>query len=106
MDDGSHLGAHQCASFAALFPEVRPGGMYVIEDLATAYWTNWEGGPPGTAGTAIDLTKQLLDDLNVGPRPVASIHAYPGIVFIERAEQPTQLPPPTSREPAQAVGRT
>lgn len=33
LDDGSHASSHQQISLAALFPAVRPGGMYVIEDL-------------------------------------------------------------------------
>jgi hypothetical protein len=85
IDDGSHFGRHQSASFAALFPAVRPGGLYVLEDLETAYWESYEGGPPGTPGTGVALAKEFLDDVNIGPRPVASLHAYPGIVFIEKA---------------------
>jgi hypothetical protein len=85
VDDGCHLGRHQRASFSALFPAVRPGGLYVIEDLLTAYWEDWEGGPPGTPGTGVDLVKGLLDSVNIGPHPVASVHAYPNIAFIEKA---------------------
>ena len=72
---GATLGAHQRASFSALFEEVRPGGLYVIEDFATAYWPDWEGGPPGTPGTAIKLAKNLIDDIRVGPRAIASVNA-------------------------------
>jgi hypothetical protein len=97
IDDGSHLGVHQHASFAALFPSVRPGGWYVIEDLETSYWEDWEGGPSGTPGTGIDLAKQLLDDVNIGPREVASVHAYYGIVFVERAQHAPAPRPPLQR---------
>ena len=58
VDDGCHLGRHQRASFFALFPAVRPGGLYVIEDLLTAYWEDWGGGPPGTPGTGVELVKE------------------------------------------------
>lgn len=37
IDDGSHVQAHIIKSFNTLFPLLRPGGIYVIEDLATAY---------------------------------------------------------------------
>ncbi|MHB8247248.1 MAG: class I SAM-dependent methyltransferase [Acidimicrobiales bacterium] len=94
VDDGSHLGTHQRASFEALFLGVRPGGIYAIEDLETAYWSDWEGGPPGTPGTAVDLAKGLLDDVNVGPRPVASVHLYPGIVFVHKAAVAQRARPP------------
>ena len=33
IDDGSHLAAHQQITFSMLFPRVKPGGYYVIEDL-------------------------------------------------------------------------
>jgi demethylmacrocin O-methyltransferase len=103
VDDGSHLGRHLRASFAALFPAVRPAGLYVIEDLETAYWDEWEGGPPGTPGTGADLAKSLLDDVNIGPRPVASVHAYRDIVFIERAAVAASPKPQLRRAPAGEV---
>jgi tetratricopeptide (TPR) repeat protein len=34
IDDGSHQAHHMIASFEALFPALRPGGIYVFEDLA------------------------------------------------------------------------
>jgi demethylmacrocin O-methyltransferase len=97
IDDGSHLGRHLRASFAALFCAVRPAGMYVIEDLQTAYWDAWEGGPPGSPGTGVDLVKSLLDDVNIGPRPVTSVHAYRDIVFIERATVAASPKPASDR---------
>lgn len=33
IDDGSHASEHQQLTFARLFPLLRPGGLYVIEDL-------------------------------------------------------------------------
>jgi len=33
IDDGSHASSHQQTSLAALFRQVEPGGMYIIEDL-------------------------------------------------------------------------
>ena len=36
IDDGSHMIAHQKASFAALWPYILVGGIYVIEDLETS----------------------------------------------------------------------
>lgn len=32
IDDGSHVSHHQQIAFAALFPHVNPGGLYIIED--------------------------------------------------------------------------
>jgi demethylmacrocin O-methyltransferase len=86
VDDGSHKSAHIRASFAALFGRyLRPGGLYVIEDLACAYDPKYGGGPPGHASTSVELVKSLIDDVNVEPRPVAAVHVYEQIAFIEKA---------------------
>ncbi len=45
LDDGSHIARHQRASFDSLWPDLRTGGIYAIEDLYTAYWRGgFEGG--------------------------------------------------------------
>ena len=85
VDDGAHVGSLQEASFDALFPTLPSGAFYVIEDLSTAYSEDWEGGPPGTPGTAVDLVKRLIDSVHVGPLPISSVHVYPEITFIEKA---------------------
>jgi 23S rRNA U2552 (ribose-2'-O)-methylase RlmE/FtsJ len=33
VDDGSHYGPHQLATWENLWPRVRPGGVYVVEDV-------------------------------------------------------------------------
>lgn len=33
IDDGSHASQHQQITFGTLFPHLRPGGIYIIEDL-------------------------------------------------------------------------
>ena len=87
VDDGSHVGSHIISTFGVLFPLVKPGGYYAIEDLETAYQQSYGGGPPGAPDTAASLTKTLIDDVNVGPRAVAAVHAYPGLVLIEKADR-------------------
>jgi hypothetical protein len=91
IDDGSHIGRHIIASFEALWDTVRPGGYYVIEDLALAYHRDWEGGAPGTPGTAADLIKRLVDStLRRHGDPafvpsIAAMHIYAEIAFFQRA---------------------
>lgn len=89
IDDGSHVGSHIITAFEVLFPLVRLGGYYAIEDLETSYLPAYDGGPPGTSDTAAALAKSLLDDVNVGPRPIAAVHAYRGLVLIEKGRGPT-----------------
>jgi demethylmacrocin O-methyltransferase len=93
VDDGSHLGRHQHASFEALFPTLPAGALYVIEDLETSYWPKWEGGPIGTPGTGVALVKSLVDSIHLGPQAVAAVHVYPELVVIEKAEAPRQGKP-------------
>merc|ERR1719454_1987275 len=40
IDDGSHKPEHNIISFQYLWEKVRPGGMYVIEDIETSYVDN------------------------------------------------------------------
>jgi len=46
IDDASHFGSWSLASYRALFPHLKPGGFYVIEDWATGYWEDWPDGGP------------------------------------------------------------
>ena len=44
FDDGSHLMKHVNASFDVLYPLMSPKGIYLVEDLSTAYWPEAGGG--------------------------------------------------------------
>jgi hypothetical protein len=64
VDDGGHLMRHQITSFIYLFPKVRSGGEYAIEDLQTSY----AGGPESgylVKTSTIELIKRLVDDIQV-----------------------------------------
>jgi hypothetical protein len=65
IDDGSHRSEHVIASFEVLFPFVREGGVYAIEDLQTSYWEKY-GGSSGARrqGTSMTLLQRLADGLN------------------------------------------
>ena len=45
IDDGSHVWSHQILTFETLWPYIKPGGTFVIEDVVTSYdaWVNSEG---------------------------------------------------------------
>lgn len=93
IDDGSHMNAHVQISFDALFIEhLKPGGMYAIEDMATAYDPEYGGGDPGQPGTSVELVKRLVDDVNRTSwstnglaLPVAAVHVYEQLALIEKA---------------------
>lgn len=44
IDDGSHQNPHMWATFNHLFKAVRPGGLYIVEDMFTSYWERYGGG--------------------------------------------------------------
>ena len=44
LDDGSHHMDHVGKTLEILFPLLTEGGVYMIEDLHTAYWPKWGGG--------------------------------------------------------------
>lgn len=63
LEDGSHLASHQRASLTTLWPLLSDGGLYLCEDVHTAYWPAFEGGLR-RPGTAIEVAKDLVDDLH------------------------------------------
>lgn len=58
VDDASHIGRLSRGSFEIIWPHVRPGGWYFIEDLFTSYMSEFEGH---SGDTAVDLLKSLVD---------------------------------------------
>ena len=44
LDDGSHNMKDIIVSLESLFPMLNDGGVYMIEDLHTAYWRKFGGG--------------------------------------------------------------
>jgi hypothetical protein len=47
IDDGAHLAGYPEAAFRSLFPSLKYGGIYVIEDLQVAYEEKYLGGLRG-----------------------------------------------------------
>lgn len=69
IDDGSHHTQHQIYSFKTLFPYVKSGGIYVVEDLFGSYWKHLGGGgtqenPKSSADCAVNFFGNLVHDLN------------------------------------------
>ncbi|HLJ53806.1 MAG TPA: class I SAM-dependent methyltransferase [Chthonomonadaceae bacterium] len=96
VDDGSHLGRHQIATFDYLFPRLSDHGLYYCEDVFGAYWPEYEGGYR-REGTFIEYGKTLVDRLNAWfleeplksefldfARATHGIFFYPGIIVIEK----------------------
>lgn len=96
IDDGSHINEHVLQTFAYLFPKLKLGGVYVIEDIQTSYWPDMGGSSSDMSNheTGMNLVKRLLDGLNYAEfikdsyEPsycdlhVVSVHCYHNLVFI------------------------
>jgi hypothetical protein len=108
IDDGGHTMSQQIISFKQLFPAVRSGGVYVIEDLHTSYanyipaYTHFGSknqkttveflqnlvhdinGVSARTGYA-DFEKcpqHIFDQLSVYEKQIESIHFYASLCFI------------------------
>ena len=87
LDDGSHQMRHIMASLQALFPRLAVGGIYMIEDLHTAYLQSYGGGY-GVPGIFFNVVRNLIDYMHrwYHPQPthfepalsegVAAMHVY------------------------------
>ena len=94
LDDGSHVMIHVIASFQFLYPRTAKNGVYMVEDLHTAYWEDYGGGLR-LSSTFMELSKNLIDELNAdhthGALPpteftksTLSMHFYDSVAVFER----------------------
>lgn len=61
IEDGSHFWEHQITTLKTLFPFVRNGGIYIVEDLQTNYG-NLEADYRGVASiSCVEYLKKLVD---------------------------------------------
>lgn len=70
IDDGGHTMHQQITSFKTLFPYVKQGGVYVIEDLCTSYWRVYGGRgdmetPRAGRNTTVEFLKNLMGKLHI-----------------------------------------
>jgi hypothetical protein len=97
IDDGGHSPIQQLTSFEELFPHLRPGGVYLCEDV--------HGKAQGFSAYVNGLSSQLHDCTNMNEdfennehrlsvkaspfqSAVHSIHVYPFIAIIEKRTAP------------------
>jgi hypothetical protein len=90
VDDASHLHWETRETFRALFPRLRAGALYVIEDWSWAHWRGdyWQaerGGPYFSNKEPLtNLLIELILLCATSPEIVARVDVAPGIVYIER----------------------
>ena len=115
VEDGSHMWEHQITTLRALFPFVRAGGLYIVEDLQTNYGALAEQYR-GTAGVScMEYLKRLADlrvaddQLDIAAEDDAFLRSYGrGIAFIafhrhacliEKSAAPAPTPKPAVPPP-------
>lgn len=92
IDDGGHEPRQQIATVEAMLPHLRPGGVYICEDVT------------GSDNGFTDCTQALIDALHayaptVSPQgntspsspfqaSIHSLHVYPFVVVIEKRAEP------------------
>jgi cephalosporin hydroxylase len=81
IDDGGHIAGQIETSFKCLWPIVKSGGYYVIEDLGAAY--NPEAQTPGL-GNHLQFIKDFIDHINLGRAGVESLHFYRELCILRK----------------------
>jgi len=97
IDDGSHRVFHQLVSFKYLFPYLRDGGVYLIEDTHSSYWVSFGGGLK-RRGSMIEFSISIIDSLHARyseqrafkqdyyTENVAGIHFYDSIICFNKGK--------------------
>jgi hypothetical protein len=96
IDDGSHINEHVIKTFEILFPRLKTGGIYVIEDAGTSYWPDYGGDSEdlNNPSTIMNYFKRLTDCLNhqelvrreytptYFDKNISSIQFYHNLIFV------------------------
>ncbi len=82
VDDGSHIWDHQITSLRTLYPFVKPGGTYIVEDIHTSYGKLAADYRGGAGVSCADYLHKFCDYVvadevaDVGQEPDAFIRSY------------------------------
>jgi hypothetical protein len=98
VDDGSHIPQHQIYSFQQLFSAVKPGGVYIIEDIGKdteeaqngmtwAYLLNIAMGIQGRGWVIAEYAWNEWNRLDEFHKLVEFVHIYPWCCVIGRSER-------------------
>lgn len=115
IDDASHYGSWSLMSYSILYPHLKPGGLYIVEDWATGYWDDWPDGsrfqqftPEGTDGQIpkrlpshdfgmVGFVKAFVDEVCshgirptraaplTRPRKLETMHVHPEFIVLKKA---------------------
>jgi SAM-dependent methyltransferase len=86
IDDASHMYSPTKASFETLFPLLRPGGLYIIEDWAWAHWKEFQTpNHPWAMETALtQLVFELIAATGSSATLIANMAVFQGFAVVAR----------------------
>jgi len=81
VDDGSHIPAHQILTLKHLWPLLKPGGVYIVEDIETSYWGKsglygYRFNSNRSGSNFINFSKQFIDAVNAEFRNKTAANAH------------------------------
>lgn len=109
--DGSHRSEHVIATFQILFPLLKDGGVYAIEDTQTSYWPEYGGlvGRDSGQQTTMGFFKALSDGLNYEEfkdieyvptytdRHIVAMHFYHNLIVLQKGHNDSNSVPPNNQ---------
>jgi hypothetical protein len=105
IDDASHHSSKTIQTFRNIYPHLKPGGYYIVEDICTSYYAYHNGTEhnpdpqmptPSGRPTAMQFFKRLTDELNaatlrddyrLGYGDLAAVHFHPNLVVLQKKQQ-------------------
>jgi predicted O-methyltransferase YrrM len=88
IDDASHMYGLTKKSFEILFPYLRPGGLYIIEDWAWGHWNEFQA-PDHPWAKEVALTKlifELTEATGSSISPIADLTIFRSFTVIRRSQ--------------------
>jgi len=86
IDDGNHVPNDQKASFLTLFPALKQGGVYVVEDTHVGYSQQDNDQSPELIASFLGGLVHNLHTCDLLGKWIKSIHFYYSICFIQKLE--------------------
>lgn len=98
IEDGGHTMNQQINTFEEVYPYVNDGGVFLIEDLHTSYWQDYDGGYR-KPNTFIEYSKGIMDTVNAWhsrdpesfkvdelTKSIKGMHVYDSIIVFDKGK--------------------
>lgn len=88
IDDGSHVPEHQLLTLVNLWQTLKPGGVYIVEDIETSYWGNagiygyrFDSNKINFVESVLDRVQQVNSEFNTNPKVTSKNNALDEIML-------------------------